>query len=201
MADYPQSEIKLVIVGLGGVGKSALTIAYVSNVWVPEYDPTVEDTHRKMVEIDEEAHMLDILDTAGQEEFSTMHDQWFMTGQGFLLVYSIISRKSFEQLPHLKQKILRIKDSERVPMMLVGNKSDLEESREVSKTEGETMAEQFGCVFMETSAKKHLMVNEAFEGLVREVKKHRAEEPAEPAKDSKGKSGGGKKKSGFCVLL
>lgn len=186
-------EIKLVIVGLGGVGKSALTIAYVSNVWVPEYDPTVEDTHRKLVTVDEQPSMLDILDTAGQEEFSTMHDQWFNTGHGFLLVYSIISKKSFHALPGLKDKILRIKEMDYVPMVLVGNKSDLEEGREVAQSEGEQMATTFSCPFLETSAKKHHNVDEAFETLVREVRKFlKEQQPTQPQHT---------RKKGLCTLI
>jgi len=141
------AEIKLVLVGVGGVGKSAITITYVSNIWVPEYDPTIEDSHRKQVSIDDDVSMLDILDTAGQEEYSSMQDQWFRTGQGFLCVYSIISRKSFNELPALRDKILRIKDASKVPLVLVGNKCDLTDEREVSKEEGEELAKKFGCPF------------------------------------------------------
>ena len=168
------SEIKLVLVGVGGVGKSALTITYVSNVWVPEYDPTIEDSHRKQVSVDDVVSMLDILDTAGQEEYSSMQDQWFRQGQGFLVVYSIVNRKSFGEVAVLRQKIERIKDSKEIPMVLVGNKSDLEDEREVKKEEGQQQATTFNCPFFETSAKDHVNVDEAFRELVREVRKQKA---------------------------
>eukprot|EP01089_Gocevia_fonbrunei_P001797 TRINITY_DN116_c0_g1_i1.p1 TRINITY_DN116_c0_g1~~TRINITY_DN116_c0_g1_i1.p1 ORF type:complete len:198 (+),score=47.56 TRINITY_DN116_c0_g1_i1:140-733(+) len=170
------SEIKLVLVGVGGVGKSAITITYVSNIWVPEYDPTIEDSHRKQVSIDDDVSMLDILDTAGQEEYSSMQDQWFRTGQGFLCVYSIISKKSFMELPALRDKILRIKESRKVPLVLVGNKCDLEGDREVTFDEGQELAKNFGCPFYEASAKNHINVDEAFRDLVREVRKFKVEE-------------------------
>ena len=63
--------------------------------------------------------MLDILDTAGQEEYSSMQDQWFRQGQGFLVVYSVVNRKSFNEVTPLRQKIERIKDSKDIPMVLV----------------------------------------------------------------------------------
>eukprot|EP01087_Luapelamoeba_hula_P009611 TRINITY_DN24_c0_g1_i1.p1 TRINITY_DN24_c0_g1~~TRINITY_DN24_c0_g1_i1.p1 ORF type:complete len:197 (-),score=39.17 TRINITY_DN24_c0_g1_i1:267-857(-) len=195
------AEIKLVLVGVGGVGKSAITITYVSNIWVPEYDPTIEDSHRKQVSIDEDVSMLDILDTAGQEEYSSMQDQWFRTGQGFLCVYSIISRKSFNELPALRDKILRIKDANKVPMVLVGNKCDLVEEREVSPDDGKQMAAKFGCPFFESSAKNHINVDESFRELVREVRRFKADVSDNDAAKKKSAATAGKAKKGGCALL
>ena len=92
------TEYKLVIVGRGGVGKSALTIQIINNYFVDEYDPTIEDSYRKQVTIDNETCLLDILDTAGQEEYSAMRDQYMRTGQGFLCTYAITSRSSFDEI-------------------------------------------------------------------------------------------------------
>merc|ERR1712023_13841 len=75
IARATMTEYKLVIVGGGGVGKSALTIQLIQNHFIDEYDPTIEDSYRKQVTIDEETCLLDILDTAGQEEYSAMRDQ------------------------------------------------------------------------------------------------------------------------------
>lgn len=205
------SEIKLVLVGVGGVGKSALTITYVSNVWVPEYDPTIEDSHRKQVSVDDVVSMLDILDTAGQEEYSSMQDQWFRQGQGFLVVYSVVNRKSFNEVTPLRQKIERIKDSKNIPMVLVGNKCDLEDERDVKKEEGEALAAELGCPFFETSAKDHINVDECFRELVREVRneKNRLAQAAEkPKADATGGAPAAgaaapkpTKKKSVCVLL
>jgi len=174
-------EIKLVLVGVGGVGKSASTITYVSNIWVSEYDPTIEDSHRKQVSIDDKVSMLDILDTAGQEEYESMQDQWFRTGEGFLCMYSITSRKSLSEIERLRNKILRIKDKPAVPMVLVGNKCDLVDEREVTEKDGKDVAAKFGGVpFFETSAKNHINIDESFEALVREVRRFRAKD-APPA--------------------
>lgn len=162
--------IKIVLTGIGGVGKSALTITFVSNVWVPEYDPTIEDSHRKQVLIDEQASMLDILDTAGQEEYSSMQDQWFRAGQGFIIVYSIINKKSWLEVDNLRQKIHRIKDCTDIPIVICGNKVDLEEDRQVPKEEVIAKCEGYGHPFFETSAKNHLNVDESFTALVRAIR-------------------------------
>eukprot|EP01087_Luapelamoeba_hula_P012782 TRINITY_DN3605_c0_g1_i1.p1 TRINITY_DN3605_c0_g1~~TRINITY_DN3605_c0_g1_i1.p1 ORF type:complete len:216 (-),score=48.21 TRINITY_DN3605_c0_g1_i1:160-807(-) len=197
------ADIKIVLVGGGGVGKSALTITYVSNIWVPEYDPTIEDNHRKQVCIDDTVSMLDILDTAGQEEFSSMQSQWFRAGQCFLCVYAINSKKSFGEIQTLREKILRVQDvsgSEsggawKVAMVLVGNKSDLpDEEREVTKAEGQEVASSWGehVQFFETSARNHVNVDEAFRELVRGFRKAQDRQKQEAKKTG----GGGKNVSG-----
>ncbi len=112
-------EYKIVVLGGGGVGKSALTIRLVTNNFLEEYDPTIEDSYRKSVVIDETACLLDILDTAGQEEFSSMQDQWMREGQAFLVVYSITSRTTFDEAIIMREKILRCKEEEEPPMYVI----------------------------------------------------------------------------------
>ena len=120
----------------GGVGKSALTIQLIQNHFVDEYDPTIEDSYRKQVctslslsegylrkellmvisqvVIDGETCLLDILDTAGQEEYSAMRDQYMRTGEGFLLVFAVNNAKSFEDISTYREQIKRVKDAEEV---------------------------------------------------------------------------------------
>jgi len=74
-----------------------------------------------------------VLDTAGQEEYSAMREQYMRTGEGFLLVYSITSRQSFDEIVTFQQQILRVKDKDYFPIIVVGNKCDLEGERQVSK--------------------------------------------------------------------
>ena len=95
--------------------------------------PIVTDSYRKQCMIDDEVALLDVLDTAGQEEYSAMREQYMRTGEGFLLVYSITSRQSFEEITTFQQQILRVKDKDYFPMVVVGNKCDLESEREVPK--------------------------------------------------------------------
>ena len=141
------------VVGGGGVGKSCLTIQLIQSHFVDEYDPTIEgrlhssseklklklirlfmtDSYRKQCVIDDEVALLDVLDTAGQEEYSAMREQYMRTGEGFLLVYSITSRQSFEEILTFQQQILRVKDKDYFPIIMVGNKCDLEGERQVSR--------------------------------------------------------------------
>uniref|UniRef100_A0A8D0CRQ5 GTPase KRas n=1 Tax=Sander lucioperca TaxID=283035 RepID=A0A8D0CRQ5_SANLU len=146
------TEYKLVVVGAGGVGKSALTIQLIQNHFVDEYDPTIEDSYRKQVVIDGETCLLDILDTAGQEEYSAMRDQYMRTGEGFLCVFAINNIKSFEDVHLYREQINRVKDSDSVPMVLVGNKSDLG-TRAVESRQAQELARSYGVPFVETSAK------------------------------------------------
>lgn len=113
----------------------ALHITALSLFLATEALTAVADSYRKQCVIDEEVALLDVLDTAGQEEYSAMREQYMRTGEGFLLVYSITSRQSFEEILTFQQQILRVKDKDYFPMIVVGNKCDLENEREVS-TEG-----------------------------------------------------------------
>ncbi|TFY56812.1 hypothetical protein EVG20_g8786 [Dentipellis fragilis] len=169
-------EYKLVVVGGGGVGKSALTIQFIQSHFVDEYDPTIEDSYRKQCVIDDEVALLDVLDTAGQEEYGAMREQYMRTGEGFLLVYSITSRNSFEEISTFHQQILRVKDKDSFPVIVVANKCDLEYERQVGMNEGRDLAKHFGCRFIETSAKQRINVDEAFSNLVREIRKYNKEQ-------------------------
>ena len=116
-------EIKIVVLGSGGVGKSALTVQFVQGIFVEKYDPTIEDSYRKQVEVDGTQCMLEILDTAGTEQFTAMRDLYMKNGQGFVLVYSVTAQSTFNDLSDLREQILRVKDAhdnpEAAPMILV----------------------------------------------------------------------------------
>ncbi|XP_025098605.1 ras-related protein R-Ras2-like [Pomacea canaliculata] len=172
---YSQSY-KLVVVGGGGVGKSALTIQFIQSYFVTDYDPTIEDSYTKQCVIDEVVARLDILDTAGQEEFSAMREQYMRSGEGFLLVYSVTDRNSFEEIFKFHKQILRVKDRDEFPMLLVANKSDLENQRMVNTIEGQELAKSLKIRYIEASAKTRTNVDQAFYDLVRIVRKFQAEE-------------------------
>lgn len=173
---------------------TAITIQFTSSVFAADYDPTIEDAYRIDAEIDNEVVGLDILDTAGQEVFSAVRDRYMRDGEGFLLVYSLIERTTFVPMAKISEQIKRVKDTDRhVPIVLVGNKSDMADKREVSRGEGDLLARQLNCPFFETSAKLRIHIDECFHELVREIKKAQQEKNREETeKVSKG---------GCCVVL
>lgn len=158
--------VQLCSLGSGGVGKTALCIQFCSNIFVPDYDPTIEDSYRKVLSVEDKNYLVEILDTAGQEEFMAMRDRWIRNAEGFLIIYDITSRESFENIGRFFNQILRIKDATTVPMILLGNKLDLEDERNVSYEEGNNYAIANNCIFMETSAKARVNVVSAFEQII-----------------------------------
>lgn len=185
-------EHTLVVVGSGGVGKSAITVQFLYNQFMTFYDPTIEESYRKQVVIDEVACMLNIVDTAGQEEYATLRDQYWGPGEGFVLVYSITSKETFVEVQDLTKLVLRTKDAATFPMVIVGNKKDLEHERKVPSADGENLAKDLKCPFYETSAKTRLNVDECFTSLVREI--------WADSDDAPSPNGENKKKKG-CTLL
>jgi len=197
------NNYQMAVIGGGSVGKSCLTIQFVKHFFVTEYDPTIEDSYRSQVVIDGSVCILNIMDTAGQDLYSAMRDHYYRCGEGFLIVYSVATRTGFDDLDQLRSAILRVKEDElvndSVPIVLVANKIDLTNERCISTAEGEAKAKQWGCPYVETSAKNRINVDEVFFTLVREIRKFYllAQEknmPSEPPRQSWFKRFG-------CVLL
>lgn len=171
------TSYKIVVLGGGGVGKSALTIRLVCDNFLEVYDPTIEDSYRKNVMVDDQTYLLDILDTAGQEEFSAMQDDWMRQGDGFLLVYSIIEKSTFDEVRLLYDKILRAKECSKVPIVLAGNKCDLDFERQVKFEQGKVLAAEWDVPFFETSAKEALNNESCFFEIVKEIRRAQPETP------------------------
>lgn len=161
---------KIVVLGDGGVGKSAVTLQFVSHSFLDYHDPTIEDSYQQQAVIDGVPALLDILDTAGQVEFTAMRDQYMRCGEGFLICYSVTDRHSFQEALEYRKLIQKVRATEDTPLVLVGNKFDLEMQRKVSTEEGKSLAKQFGCPFYETSAAFRTYVDDAFHTLVREIR-------------------------------
>lgn len=122
-------------------------------------------------------NLLTVLDTAGQEEFSAMREQYMRSGEGFLLVFSLTDHSSFDEIPKFRKQILRVKDRDEFPMLMVGNKSDLR-NRQVSLDEAQSMSVNANVPYIECSAKSRINVDQAFHELVRIIRKfHLAERP------------------------
>jgi small GTP-binding protein len=135
------------------------------------YYNSIEDSYQQQAIIDGEAAHLDILDTAGQVEFTAMRDQYMRCGEGFIICYSICDRRSFQEASEYRKLITRVRLTEDIPLVLVANKLDLQSQRKVTTEEGKSLAFQFGCPFYETSAALRCNVDEVFYTLVREIRK------------------------------
>ena len=190
-------QVKLCVMGDGGTGKTASTIQFVANHFVEMYDPTIEDSYKRNIVVDEQQFLVDILDTAGQDDFSPLRDSWIRDSQGFLLVYSLTERKSLDYLDGVLAQIRRTKDESgnaTIPIVLAGNKSDLIDRREVSSAEAAEWARERGistCV--EMSAKTRSNITETFQSLVKQV--------AEAHGAPNGKSNKKKRTAQHCTVL
>lgn len=193
-----EERFKLVVVGGGGVGKSALTIQFIQSYFVSDYDPTIEDSYTKICTVDGKETRLDILDTAGQEEFGAMREQYMRSGEGFLLVFALNDRGSYHEVQKFHTQILRVKDRDDFPMVLVGNKADLEQQKVIPREDAQAFARENKIHYMEASAKNRYNVDESFLELVRIIRRFQEMEspPPQTHHTRKQKSGGCP-----CVLL
>nr|XP_033814695.1 GTP-binding protein Di-Ras2 [Geotrypetes seraphini] len=161
------NDYRVVVFGAGGVGKSSLVLRFVKGTFRESYIPTIEDTYRQVISCDKSICTLQITDTTGSHQFPAMQRLSISKGHAFILVYSITSRQSLEELKPIYEQICQIKgDVESIPIMLVGNKSDENQNRELDSNEGEAMAKKWKCAFMETSAKMNHNVKELFQELL-----------------------------------
>ncbi|ORY03441.1 ras-like GTPase Ras1 [Basidiobolus meristosporus CBS 931.73] len=196
------AKYSVVILGGGGVGKSAITLNFVRKQFVEEYDPTIEDCYCKALVLDGVEYNLDITDTAGQEEYRGLFGDKFMRqGDGFICVYSITSKDSLEELDAIVNQIYRAKEGEPCPIVIVGNKCDLEQLREVSVEQGRAFAQHSNASFLETSAKTRINIDEAFELIVQEIRRQTTgSSPVKPA--SKPTAEGDRKDEGsHCCIV
>ncbi|XP_071501683.1 ras-related and estrogen-regulated growth inhibitor-like [Diadema setosum] len=171
------TECKLAVLGRCGVGKSATIVRYLTKRFIWEYDPTLEFVYRHQTSVDDEVVSMEILDTAGQEIDTIQREGHVRWGDGFLVIYSITDRKSFEEVAQIKSFLDEIKKARNVSVVIVANKCDLDHLREVSTEEGEKMAQELACAFYESSAcRGDESIPEAFHELYREVRRRRAME-------------------------
>ena len=161
------TQIKIVVLGKSLVGKSALTYRFISDKFPTEHDTTVEDQYKTIANVDGSPCELEVLDTAGQDDYQTMLDTWIEFGDCFLLVYSVDDYDSFKQVKTKFERIQQVKKTESYSVILVGNKCDLPEtSRNVAKSEVENYAQNIGVHCIETSALNKINVKEAFIDVV-----------------------------------
>ncbi|ORY24950.1 P-loop containing nucleoside triphosphate hydrolase protein [Naematelia encephala] len=164
---------KVVIMGSPSVGKTSLTQQYIAPpTYNDNYFPTIESTSHKLVSFDGDEYDCEIIDSAGQDEYTLFPAKYAVGVHGYLLVYSINSRQSFEMVKTVHDKILDYAGVAKVPCVIVGQKSDLSAAdRRVSVAEGEALAKKLGASFVESSARDNKNVGKAFEILLQVMQK------------------------------
>jgi len=163
------NDYRVVVFGAGGVGKSSLVLRFVKGTFRDSYIPTIEDTYRQVISCNKNICTLQITDTTGSHQFPAMQRLSISKGHAFVLVYSITSRQSLEELRPIFEVIREVKGSQEdvdIPVMLVGNKCDENENREVTHNEGDDQSKRWRCCFLETSAKNNTNVKELFQELL-----------------------------------
>ena len=162
-------KIKIMIIGESLVGKTALITRYTNNSFSGTYLTTVGiDFQTKLININDKTIKVELWDTAGQERFRNIAKNYFQSSDGFLIVYDITSKDSFEKLSFWNEQV-NLNAPEKTKYIIVGNKKDLEEKREVKTEEGANFAKENNVQFYETSAKDGTNVNEVFELLAKEI--------------------------------
>merc|ERR1711915_245657 len=151
--------------GAGGVGKSSLVLRFVRGTFRDSYIPTIEDTYKKVISANNTVCTLQITDTTGSHQFPAMQRLSISKGHAFILVFSISSRQSLEELKPILEVIGEVKGTmEGFPLLLVGNKCDEEAGkRQVSAKTGEALEKMWKVKYIETSAKNNVNINELFE--------------------------------------
>ncbi|KAF4614059.1 hypothetical protein D9613_007676 [Agrocybe pediades] len=181
----------------GGVGKSALTVRFVRDVFVETYDPTIEEEFRRTVlvdgRLDSVSHLLsfcgrgelklEVLDTAGAEQFTSLNEVYIKSARGFLLVFSLTQEATLQEVDHLRKQIIRIKGGDTsTPMVIVATKLDLANEREVPIHIIQSLADQWRIPFYETSAKRNWHIEDVFADLTRQM---RQKYPVDPSRGEK----------------
>ena len=170
------APLSIAFLGPGAVGKSTLTVRLAQNVFIEVYDPTLEDVYMITRDIGGTHYVIALLDTAGCEcDYDRFRESNLWKQDGYIIVYTISQMWSFREAEEFiqeefpKREKLNPEDKAKAPMILVGNKCDLEDERQVSFEEGRALADKYGIPFIETSAKTGQNVEEMLETLIRDI--------------------------------
>ena len=190
-----EKELKIVILGDGGVGKTSLTYQFVYHYFIQKYDPCIEESYKTTVTVDGETFRIEVFDA--QEELAALRDLYMKRSDGFLIVYDITNHQTFDEIEPFREQLMRVRDEDllTIPVVICGNKSDLSSNRSVSTEEGAKYAKSMGFPFIETSAKTAENVDEAFFSVIRGFMSFKQNQNSD---NSKATSGKGKNKCVVC---
>ena len=171
LAEEYDLMFKILLLGDSGVGKSSLLLRYTKNEFISDMRSTIGvEFALKYITIDNYQLKIQIWDTAGMERYRSITNAYYKGAKGVIVLYDICRKKSFENVDKWIDDFKSKADDDAV-IILIGNKSDLDDKREVSKEEGESKAQMNKFAFMETSAKDNNNVQKAFETLFSEIVK------------------------------
>ncbi|XP_069828240.1 GTPase RhebL1 [Dendropsophus ebraccatus] len=166
----PVKHRKVVMLGYPSVGKSSLALQFVKGDFPKEYEPTIENTWSKTFVLGNDEFELDVVDTAGQDEYSLIPQSFFFGIHGYIVVYSVACSRSFQIATGLHRTLVDRKGKCLMPIVLVGNKTDLPpHNRQVKTEEGKKLADSWGAAFLEVSAKDPERSKLIFTKIIEEI--------------------------------
>ena len=198
-------KFKIVIIGDSGVGKTNLIKRFITNTFSDNSKATVGvEFISKSYKINKKVFKIELWDTAGQERYKSITAVYYKGAKGALVVYDTTCKKTFENIDKWLAEI-KDKTSDDIKLMLIGNKIDLKEFREVTNEEAMEKAQILGIPIMETSALDATNVKEAFNDLLKEIYKDIAKKFKNGQEETRGDNNGmhintnnENKKSGCC---
>ena len=168
-SDGEEQQIKIMTLGNSSVGKTSFILKYTENSFNEKYASTIGIDYKiKVLKIKERNYKLFLYDTTGQERFRSLAYNLIKNADGILLMYDITNKESFQSIPEWIKNI-KEKRGNNFPIILLGNKIDLEEKREVKKEDGEDFAEEHKIKFFEISNKEGINIDEACLTLLLEI--------------------------------
>ncbi|XP_018417378.1 PREDICTED: GTPase RhebL1 [Nanorana parkeri] len=166
----PVKHRKVVMLGYPSVGKSSLALQFIKGDFPTDYEPTIENTWSKTFVLGTDEFELDVVDTAGQDEYSLLPQSFIFGIHGYIVVYSVACSRSFQIATGLHRVLVDRRGKCLMPIVLVGNKNDLpSQCREVKQEEGKKLADSWGAAFMEVSAKDPEKSKQIFTKIIEEI--------------------------------
>lgn len=167
-----EADICIGIFGGGGVGKTAICIQYIKGQFTEGYIPTIEDEYLKTIEYEGKKFTIDIVDTAGQDDFKEMRSRYYGAVHAIIFVYSILEQKGLSEVEEMYNDAIKFSGRDHIPCVLCGNKEDLRATaaNPVSEKDGQDLAAKLGCKLIPTSAKTGQGVADAFNEAIRQYK-------------------------------
>jgi len=196
MADTKAREVKVVLLGDTGVGKSSLVLRFVTNNFRPYSESTIGASFMsKMIMVDDTPIKYQIWDTAGQEKYHSLAPMYYRGAAAAIVVYDITRKQSLATLKNWVKELKQLGPDD-IVIAIAGNKSDLEGKREVPATQAKAYADEIGALFIETSAKEDTNVSDLFISISKQLPSATQDNNALP--EIVDPYGGGKKKGGCC---